>query len=71
MLNSIVICLIILFFLDQVEADVEINKLRSNLKVKVNDLRDLEHQNPVPGLMLKALSPAEMNAVGQALGRHS
>lgn len=56
---------------DQVQVDAEINKLRSNLKVKVNNLRDLEHQNPVPGLMLNALSPAEMNAVGQIIGRHS
>lgn len=56
---------------DQVRLDVEVNKLRSDLKVKVNALRDLEHTSPVPGLMLNPLSKSEMNAVGQVLGRNS
>ncbi|KAK6630111.1 hypothetical protein RUM44_005662 [Polyplax serrata] len=56
---------------DQVQVDAEINKLRSNLKIKVNNLRDMEHQPPVPGLMLKAMSTEEMKAVGQVLGRHT
>ena len=47
------------------------NKLRSDLKVKVNKLRDLEHTSPVPGLMLNPMSREEMNAVGQTLGRKS
>ncbi|KAI5634809.1 prefoldin subunit domain-containing protein [Phthorimaea operculella] len=34
---------------DQRQLDIDINKLRSDLKVKVNDLRDLEMQPPVPG----------------------
>ncbi|EEB15510.1 p53 and DNA damage-regulated protein, putative [Pediculus humanus corporis] len=54
---------------DQVQVDAEINKLRSNLKVKVNLLRDMEHQPPVPGLMLKPMSKQEMNAMGHVLGR--
>lgn len=59
------------FSLEQVHLDVEVNKLRSDLKVKVNKLRDLEHINPVPGLMLNPMSRDEMNAVGQILGRQS
>ncbi|XP_067007861.1 p53 and DNA damage-regulated protein 1 [Anabrus simplex] len=53
---------------DQVQLDVEINKIRSNLKVKVNRLRDLEHQSPVPGLMLKAMSPQEISTIKVAMG---
>lgn len=45
--------------------DAEVNKLRSNLKVKVNELRDMEHQPPVPGLMLKPMLPAELQAMGR------
>lgn len=58
-------------FSDYKQVDQEINKLRSDLKVKVNNLRDLDHQPPVPGLTLKALSRSEMDAVGQVLGRSS
>lgn len=54
---------------DQVRLDVEVNKIRSDLKVKVNKLRDLEHTSPVPGLMLNPLSRSEMKAMGQTLGR--
>ncbi|KAE8745578.1 hypothetical protein FOCC_FOCC007689 [Frankliniella occidentalis] len=54
---------------DQVRLDVEVNRLRSDLKVKVNKLRDLEHASPVPGLMLNPMSQADMNAMGQVLGR--
>ncbi|KAK3907305.1 G patch domain and ankyrin repeat-containing protein 1-like protein, partial [Frankliniella fusca] len=54
---------------EQVRLDVEVNRLRSDLKVKVNKLRDLEHSSPVPGLMLNPMSRAEMNAIGQVLGR--
>ena len=57
------------YFPDQVQVDAEINKLRSNSKVKVNLLRDMEHQPPVPGLMLKPMSKQEMNAMGHVLGR--
>ncbi|XP_075216477.1 pdrg1 prefoldin-like subunit [Lycorma delicatula] len=55
---------------DQQVTSSEINKLRSDLKVKVNDLRDLEFESPVPGLMLQPLTRDEMSAVGQTLGRH-
>lgn len=58
-----------LFFLDQRECDIQVNKLRSNLKVKVNELRDLEHTPPVPGLMLKPMSHAEMSAINQSIGK--
>lgn len=53
---------------DEVKLDVEINTMRSNLKVKVNKLRDLEHKGPVPGLMLNPLSKSEMSAINQVFG---
>ncbi|XP_073989153.1 pdrg1 prefoldin-like subunit isoform X2 [Rhodnius prolixus] len=56
---------------DQLKSDTQVNKLRSNLKVKVNKLRDLEYQDPVPGFDLRALDKEEFSAVGQALGRRS
>ncbi|CAD1468556.1 unnamed protein product, partial [Heterotrigona itama] len=52
---------------DQRECDIEINKLRSNLKVKVNELRDLELNPPVSGLMLQPMSYQEMSAIKQIL----
>ncbi|XP_046426728.1 p53 and DNA damage-regulated protein 1 isoform X2 [Neodiprion fabricii] len=54
---------------DQRECDVEINKIRSDLRVKVNQLRDLEHTQSVPGLMLNPMSREEMLAVNQVLGK--
>lgn len=54
---------------DQKQCDIEINKLRSELKVKVNELRDLELSPPVPGLMLKPMSHSEMAAINQVLGK--
>jgi hypothetical protein len=56
---------------DQVQLDAQINKLRSELKVKVNNLRDMEFQSPVPGLMLHPLNHSELSAVGQVMGRHA
>ncbi|XP_041974707.1 p53 and DNA damage-regulated protein 1 [Aricia agestis] len=44
---------------DQKQINIDINKLRSNLKIKVNNLRDLEMQPPVPGLMLVPMSQRE------------
>ncbi|XP_011308594.1 p53 and DNA damage-regulated protein 1 isoform X2 [Fopius arisanus] len=54
---------------DQRDCDIEVNKLRSNLKIKVNELRDLEHTPPVSGLMLKPMSHAEMSAINQSIGK--
>lgn len=56
---------------DQRECDIEINKIRSNLKIKVNELRDLELYPPVAGLMLQPLSHKEMSAINQVLGQGS
>ncbi|XP_069672160.1 p53 and DNA damage-regulated protein 1-like isoform X2 [Periplaneta americana] len=56
---------------DQQQLDTQINMLRSDLKVKVNKLREMEYQPPVPGIMLTPLSRSEMDAVGQVLGRHT
>lgn len=58
-----------MLFIDQKQCDIEINKIRSDLKVKVNDFRDLEHVPPVPGLMLKPMSQTEMSAMNQVLGK--
>lgn len=54
---------------DQRECTTAINKLRSNLKIKVNDLRDLELTPSVPGLMLKSMSHKEIDAMKQVLGQ--
>ncbi|XP_066587670.1 p53 and DNA damage-regulated protein 1, partial [Prorops nasuta] len=54
---------------DQKECDIEINKIQSNLKLKVNELRDLELINPVPGLMLQPMSHKEMFAIKKNLGQ--
>ncbi|XP_023246882.1 G patch domain and ankyrin repeat-containing protein 1 homolog [Copidosoma floridanum] len=54
---------------DQKQCDIEINKIRSDLKVKVNELRDIEHNPPVPGLMLKPMSKTEMAAMNQVMGK--
>lgn len=59
------------YITDQRECDTEINKIRSNLKVKVNELRDLEFNAPVPGLMLQPMSYQEMSAIKQILGQNS
>ncbi|KAJ8734049.1 hypothetical protein PYW07_014600 [Mythimna separata] len=51
---------------DQKQLNIDINKLRSELKVKVNNLRDLEMQPPVPGLMLNPLSSKETEALSSS-----
>ncbi|KAK2579044.1 hypothetical protein KPH14_002837 [Odynerus spinipes] len=56
---------------DQRACDIEVNKLRSDLKIKVNELRDLELNPPVPGLMLTPMSHKEMLAMKQVLGDSS
>ena len=48
---------------DQDRLDVEINTLRSNLKPKVNNLRDKEGQPELKGHGLKALDRHEIQAV--------
>ena len=53
---------------DQVKLDVEVNKLRSDLKVKVNKLNDTEGKPELKGFGLKALNTGEMAAVRQAIG---
>ena len=56
-------------FVDQKQCDIEINKIRSDLKIKVNELRNLERIPPVPGLMLNPMSQSEMAAINQVLGK--
>ena len=47
----------------------EINKIRSELKVKVNDLREKEGKEELTGFNLQALDKDEMNGVKQILGQ--
>ncbi|EZA60866.1 p53 and DNA damage-regulated protein 1 [Ooceraea biroi] len=54
---------------DQRECSTAINKLRSNLKIKVNELRDLELTPPFPGSTLQPMSNKEMAAMKQVLGQ--
>lgn len=56
---------------DLMEANIEINKLHSDLKVKMNDLRDLEYEEKYKGFSLKPLSNSEMSALKQVWGVHS
>lgn len=51
---------------DQKQLNIDINKLRSDLRVKVNNLRDLEMQPPVPGLMLVPLSSTETKGLSSS-----
>ncbi|XP_059049411.1 p53 and DNA damage-regulated protein 1 [Achroia grisella] len=51
---------------DQKQLDVDINKLQCGLKVKVNNLRDLEMQPPIPGLMLVPMSSKETEGLSKA-----
>ncbi|KAL7287720.1 p53 and DNA damage-regulated protein 1-like isoform X3 [Trichogramma pretiosum] len=54
---------------DQKQCDIQINILRSDLKVKVNELRKMEYNPPVPGLNLKPMSKEEMSALNQIWGQ--
>ncbi|XP_073943981.1 pdrg1 prefoldin-like subunit [Choristoneura fumiferana] len=51
---------------DQKQLNIDINKLRSDLKVKVNNLRDLEMQPTVPGMMLVPMSQKETLAMSNS-----
>ncbi|CAG5018167.1 unnamed protein product [Parnassius apollo] len=51
---------------DQRQLNIDINKLRSDLRIKVNNLRDLEMQPPVPGLMLVPMSSLESDGLAKA-----
>lgn len=50
------------------ELDSGINVLRSNLKQKVNDLRDAEGKEELKGFGLRAVSADELAAVRQVIG---
>ncbi|CAB3376104.1 Hypothetical predicted protein [Cloeon dipterum] len=54
---------------DLLELDIESNRIRSELKEKVNLVQELELKDPLKGFDLKPLSKVEMAAVGQVLGR--
>ena len=48
----------------------EINKIRSELKVKVNDLREKEGKEELTAFNLQALSKEEMLGVKKVLGQN-
>jgi len=52
---------------DQTNLDISVNKLRSELKDKVNRLRELEGREGLKGFGLKALSKDELSAVDTAI----
>lgn len=54
-------------FLDQQTIDIEINKLRSEQKVLVSKLREIECQAPLVGFDLKPLNRNEFNALSANL----
>ena len=56
------------YFSDQIQLDSQINVLRSNLKSKVNTLREKEGREELKGFGLKALSADEVSAVRQVIG---
>ena len=62
-------CQFFYFNTDQVRLDCEINKTRSKLKVKVNQLREKEGREELQGFNLQALSKEEMNGVKHVLGQ--
>merc|ERR1712080_534037 len=53
---------------DQNRLDSEINKLRSDIKVKVNNLRDKEGKDELKSFNLKAMTQEEMSALHQVIG---
>ena len=56
---------------DQQQLDLSVNKLRSDLKDEVNDLRDKEGKEELKGFGLKALSDKEFSAVNGVIRAHS
>lgn len=52
---------------DQQQIDIEINKLRSEQKVLVSKLREVECQAPLVGFDLKPLDRKEVSALGANL----
>lgn len=55
-------------FSDQVTLNSRMNILRSEIKVEVNKLNDMEYKEPVKGLFLNPLTKKEMKAMNQVLG---
>ena len=67
--NTYICCIIMIHNKDQVRLDSEINKIRSELKVKVNQLREKEGREELQGFDLQALSKEEMNGIKHVLGQ--
>ena len=56
---------------DQQQLDVSVNKLRSDLKDEVNDLRAREGREEMKGFGLKSLSSDELSAVNGVIRAHA
>lgn len=56
---------------DLMEANIEVNTKRSDMKIKANDLRDLEYEEKYKGFSLTPLSREEMSAMKQVWGERS
>ena len=52
---------------EQASLDSEINALRSDIKVKVNNLRDKEGKSELKSFNLKAMNQEEMSALRQVI----
>lgn len=56
---------------DLMNANIEVNTKRSDMKSKVSDLRDLEYQEKYPGFYLNPLTTKEFSAMKQVWGEKS
>lgn len=55
-------------FAEQITLDCRINVLRSEIKLNMQKLRDMEYKEPIKGLFLNPLTKKEMKAMNQVLG---
>lgn len=56
---------------DLMNANIEVNTKRSDMKSKVSDLQDLEYQEKYPGFYLNPLTKKEFLAMKQVWGDNS
>lgn len=56
---------------DQQQLDISVNKLRSDLKDEVGNLREMEGQEGLKGFGLKALNSDELSAVNGVIHAHA
>ena len=56
---------------DQQQLDISVNKLRSDLKDEVGNLREMEGQEQLKGFDLQALNSDELSAVNGVIHAHA